>query len=59
MAAHFPQEQILTPNTGPERKYQTYFYQRKVLLRINPRDSDEIQPAEGEVVYHEVLYPVP
>jgi hypothetical protein len=25
-----------------------------VLLRINPRASDEIQLAEGEVVYHEV-----
>jgi hypothetical protein len=61
LTAHFPAEQILTPNvdTGPGRGklYQTYYYHRKVLLRINPRASESPGPSAedaSKTVYHEV-----
>jgi hypothetical protein len=52
LTAHFPPEQILTPNTGTEKLYQTYYYRRKVLVRIRASGPP---PAEGGTVFHEVL----
>jgi hypothetical protein len=47
LTAHFPEAQILTPKTP--KKFQTYFYQRKVLVRIDPTASSS-PPAKGETV---------
>jgi hypothetical protein len=52
LSAHFLDEQILTPHTP--KKFQTYLYQRKVLMRINSNAESGSPPTEGETVWHEV-----
>jgi hypothetical protein len=52
LSAHFLDKQILTPHTP--KKFQTYLYQRKVLMRINPNAESGSPPTEGETVWHEV-----
>jgi hypothetical protein len=52
LSAHFLDKQILTPHTP--KKFQTYLYQRKVLMRINPNAESGSPPTEGETVWHQV-----